>query len=192
MRPFSRFGELLFYAAATAVLAALVHSTLVLAIPAVADHDAFSTVAALAPNGETETLPRAAPAARRFPYLDPAVAAAFCRYDLAAGPVRVRAPLGRAGFMSISFHSREGAVFFALTDRAATHGRLEAVVVTPAQLRALIAADDEDNPSQDLRIVSPTDQGFVLMRVFSEEPSLYSDAEAQAKTLQCASEAAKD
>ena len=71
-------------------------------------------------------------------------------------------------------------MFYALTDRAATHGVMEAVIVTPAQLRALVAADDEDNPSEDLRIVSPTEQGFVLARVFSEAPSLYPSAQGQA------------
>ena len=117
---------------------------------------------------------------------DPAVAGAFCRYDLSAGPVRVRSPTGRAGFASISFHSRRGAVFYALTDRAATHGVMEAVIVTPAQLRALVASDDEDNPSEDLRIVSPTTQGYVLARVFSEEPSLYPSAQDQATAMTCA------
>ena len=90
--------------------------------------------------------------------------------------MRVKAPVGRAGFASLSFHSRRGAVFYALTDRAATHGRMEAVIVTPAQLRVLVAHDDEDDPSQDLRVVSPTAEGFVIMRAFSELPSLYAAA----------------
>ena len=55
--------------------------------------------------------------------LDPAVASAVLSFRPANGPVRVRAPLGRAGFASLSFHTRRGAVFYALTDRAATKGR---------------------------------------------------------------------
>jgi uncharacterized membrane protein len=81
-------------------------------------------------------------------------------------------------------------VFYALTDKAATHGVMEAIVVTPSQLRALVARDDEDNPSQDLRVVCTTTEGFVLMRAFSELPSLYAAAEAQAKSLSCAPEPA--
>jgi len=188
VRAFTRFGELVYWLFAVVVLTGLVHGALVLLMPSVGDRDAFSVLSQLAPVGATETLPRAAPGSRRFPYVDPAVAAAFCRYDLSVGPVRVRAPSGRAGFFSISLHSRRGSVFFALTDRAATRGKLEAVIATPAQLKALLAADDEDNPSQDLRVVSPTTQGFVLTRVMSEQPSLYSEAEAQARTLQCLSE----
>jgi uncharacterized membrane protein len=79
-------------------------------------------------------------------------------------------------------------VLYALTDRAATHGLMEAVVVTPSQLRELIAHDDEDDPSQDLRIVSTTNEGFVLARVFSELPSLYDAAEKQAESMSCAPE----
>jgi uncharacterized membrane protein len=176
------------FLAAVAIVAALVHFVVVLVIPVLATHDAFARLEGLGPAGETVALARPGPTERLFPYADPALAAAFCRYDLSAGPVRVKAPVGRAGFASLSFHTRHGAVFYALTDRAATHGHMEAVIVTPAQERALAAHDDEDNPSQDLRIVSTTNQGFVMMRAFSELPSLYGAAEDQVKTLSCASE----
>ena len=188
MRAFTRFGELVYWLFAVVVLTGLVHGALVLLMPSVGDRDAFSVLSQLAPVGATETLPRAAPGSRRFPYVDPAVAAAFCRYDLSVGPVRVRAPSGRAGFFSISLHSRRGSVFFALTDRAATRGKLEAVIATPAQLKALLAADDEDNPSQDLRVVSPTSEGFVVVRAFSELPSLYPAASDETQAMTCVTE----
>ena len=189
MRLLRALGELAFYGVAVAALSALVHFVVVLTIPLVATRDAFASLSHLAAPGQTIALPRATPGVRRFPFLDPAVATAFCRYDLSDGPVRVRAPLGRAGFNSLSLHSRRGAVFYALTDRAAARGAIEAVIVTPAQLRALASADDEDNPSQDLRIVSPTVDGYAVRRVFSELPSLYAAAEDEAKTLGCTTEA---
>ncbi len=161
---------------------------MILVIPVVATRDAFARLEELGPVDATIALARPSPTERRFPYADPALASAFCRFDLAAGPVRVKAPVGRAGFASLSFHTRRGAVFYALTDKAATHGVMEAIIVTPGQLRALVAHDDEDNPSQDLRIVSTTTEGFVLMRAFSELPSLYAAAEDQAKSLSCAPE----
>jgi len=188
MRLAAALRELLFYAAVVAVLATLVHFVVILTMPVVAKHDAFAELVDLGAPGQTVVLPRASPSVRRFPYFDPAVADAFCRYDLTAGPVRVRAPLGRAAFTSVSMHSRRGAVFYALTDRAAAKGAIEAVIVTPAQLRALQAADDEDNPSTDLRIVSPTIDGYAMRRVFSEAPGLYPEAEAEAATLACATE----
>jgi uncharacterized membrane protein len=62
------------------------------------------------------------------------------------------------------------------------------VVVTPAQLRVLVAHDDEDNPTQDLRVPSPTVEGFVVMRAFSELPSLYEAASQQVQMMTCATE----
>jgi uncharacterized membrane protein len=177
-----------YYFAAAVILGGLAHFALVFSIPLVATRDAYNRLAEIGPADTTLAVPRAGPQQRLLAYADPAVASALCFFDLKKGPIRVRAPLGRAGFASLSFHSRRGAVFYALTDRAATHGAMDAVIATPKQLRGLIAQDDEDNPSQDLRIVSPTLQGFVLARILSELPSLYAEAEAQAKSLSCAPE----
>jgi uncharacterized membrane protein len=188
VNPRAALTEAAFYLAAALIVGGLAHFAIVLSIPLVATHDAYDRLAAIGPVDSTLAVPRAGPRERLLAYADPAVASALCFFDLRNGPIRVRAPLGRAAFASLSFHSRRGAVFYALTDRAATHGMMEALIATPKQLHALIAQDDEDNPSQDLRIASPTVQGFVLARIFSELPSLYPEAEAEAKTLSCAPE----
>jgi uncharacterized membrane protein len=188
VNPRAALTEAAFYFAAALIVGGLAHFALVLSIPLVATHDAYDRLAAIGPVDSTLPVPRAGPRERLLAYADPAVASALCFFDLKNGPIRVRTPLGRAAFASLSFHSRRGSVFYALTDRAATHGMMEAVIATPKQLRVLIAQDDEDNPSQDLRIASPTLQGFVLARIFSELPSLYVEAEAEAKSLSCALE----
>jgi uncharacterized membrane protein len=180
----SRFGEAALYVAATAIVAALVHLIVVLITPSVATRDAFALLTPQGGLSETVALPRASPDQKTLPYADPAVAWAFCRYDLASGPVRVTAPVGRA-FASISFHTRHGLVFYALTDKAATHRVIDAVLATPGDIRALEAHDDEDDPSRDLRIAAPAPEGYVVVRVFSELPSLYPEAEAQAMRLVC-------
>jgi uncharacterized membrane protein len=179
-----RAAAALYYASLVVVVAGLVHLSTVLIAPNVAEHDAFARVVALAEPYKTT----AAPASRAFPYADPTVATTVCRYDLASAPVRVRAPLSRPGFAALAFHSRRGAVFYALTDRAAAKGRLEALIVTHAQLRVLASRDDEDNPSQDLRIVAPDDQGFVTLRVLSQSPDDMPAAAEQAAAMTCAPE----
>ena len=179
-----RPGETALFIATAAVVAALVHLIVVLFMPAVATRDAFARLAPLGAVDETVPLPRASPGERSFPYADPAVAWAFCRYDLGSGPIRVTAPVGRA-FASISFHTGRGLLFYALTDKAATHGVINAVLATPDDVRTLEAHDDEDDPSRDLRIAAPAPEGYVVMRVFSERPSLYPEAEAQAEGLVC-------
>jgi uncharacterized membrane protein len=188
VNPRAALNEAAFYFAAALIVGGLAHFAIVLSIPLLATHDAYDRLAEIGPVDSTVLVPRAGPRERLLAYADPAVASALCFFDLKNGPIRVRAPLGRAAFASLSFHSRRGAVFYALTDRAATHGMMEALIATPKQLRALIAQDDEDNPSEDLRIASPTPQGFVLARIFSELPSLYVEAEAEAKSLSCAAE----
>jgi uncharacterized membrane protein len=173
---------------AAAMIAALVHIVAILIIPLYATRDAFARLSQLGPVNATIALPQPSPQDRLFPYGDPAIASAFCRFDLTDGPLRVKAPVDGSGFASLSFHTRRGGIFYAITDKAATHGMLEALVLTEEQLRVLSAKDDEDAPVQELRVVSTARQGFVLMRALSEQPSLYSRAEARARSLTCVSE----
>jgi uncharacterized membrane protein len=187
MRGSFRLSEAATLTGAAVILAALVHLVVILVAPWVAERDAFQRIAPLGKLNETILLPRAAPGERLSPYADPAVAMAVCRYDLSSGPIRVTAPAARA-FSSISFHTRRGLVFYALTDRAATHGVIDAVLATPADVQALAAHDDEEDPSRDLRVAAPAPQGYVVLRVFSELPSLYPEAQAEAKRLTCKSE----
>lgn len=173
-----------------ALTAGLVHIVAILIIPLYASNDAFARLSRLGATNATILLPEAGAGQRLFPYGDPAVAAAFCRYDLSAGPLRVKAPVARYEFSSISFHNRHGDIFYALTDRAATQNMLEALVVTEKQLRAISAHDSEDESTRELRIVSSTNEGFVLMRSFSQAPSLIAEAEERASALKCQPEAA--
>ena len=184
MRPRQRGLEAAAYVAAILILAALVHLLVVLIVPRVATRDAFARLAPLGALNETVVLPRASPKGSLLPYADPAVAMSFCRFDLALGPLRVAAPTGRA-FASISFHTRRGLVFYELTDKAATNGIISAVLATPGDIRLLAAHDVEENPSRDLRIAAPDNEGYVTMRAFSELPSLYGEAEAEARRLKC-------
>ncbi len=169
---------------AATLLAAITHLTVVLLTPVVATRDAYARLAAFGKIYETVALPQTGPGERLLPLADPAVAAAFCRYNPAAGPIPVRGPTGRA-FSSIAFHTRRGLAFYALTEKAGAKGAIEAFLATPADLRALAARDDEESPSRDLRIAAPEREGYVMLRVFSALPSLYAEADAGAGRLTC-------
>lgn len=184
MRERSRYEAVVVPVAAAFILAALVHIAVLLLAPRVANRSAFARLVPLGRLDETVLLPRASPSGTMLPFADPAVAMAFCRYDLAAGPIRLTTPAGRQ-MSSISFHTKKSVVYYALTDRAAVNGVVQAVLGTPAQLRALAAHDDDEAPSRDLRIAAPAPEGYVMTRVFSEFPSLYPASEAQAKRLTC-------
>ncbi len=179
-----RRDEAVVLVAATVILATLVHFIVVLLAPHVATRDAFARLAPLGALNETVLLPRASPSDKTLSFADPSVATAFCRYDLASGPIRIRAPAGRS-MSTISFHTRLGLVYYALTDRAAVNGVVGAVLGTPASLRALAVRDDEESPTHDLRVAAPAREGYVTIRVFSEFPSLYRLAEAEAMRLTC-------
>jgi uncharacterized membrane protein len=170
-----------------AITAGLVHIVAILIIPLYASNDAYARLATLGPTIATILLSQN-PASDLFPFRDPAVAASFCRYDLRQGPLRVKAAITRYEYSSLSFHTRRGGIFYALTDRAATQGALEALVVTDKQLRAIAAHDAEDEPVRELRIVSATSEGFVMMRSFSQAPSAIGDAETRVGALKCQSE----
>lgn len=184
-----RAASALYGLAVVLTFAAFVHVIVVWLIPSYATRDAYATVMRLgAPDATTLVVP-GAEGKDPFPLLDPATPMAFCLYDLTRGPARVTLPLGRPGFMSLSFHAAAGVAFFALTDRAASGGKIEAVLVTAEQQKILQAHDDEENPSQDLRILAPAATGFALARALAETPGLTADAEAAAKRLTCRVEA---
>jgi uncharacterized membrane protein len=169
------------------VIAVGVHIAAILASPYLADQDAFSKVQATltadkaqiisAPGGENTWLPRP----------DPAAAVATCAFDLRNGPMRVSARTGSLP-LSFSFHKETGGVFFAVTDRAAVRGELEIVAMTGRQLDEARAAEDENAPSRDVRIVAPELQGFVIVRVVAPAPSLRLQAEEMAKSVSCTAE----
>lgn len=166
------------------VLAGLVHLVTVLTIPALSERDALSRLAVTLSSERAELLSASPERGRWLPSPDPAMAVAACAYDLDEGPVRVAARTGGL-FESISFHAKGGAVFFAVTDRAATRGALDLLVMTRAQLDEAVAEEEESDISRDVRIVSPTRRGMVVVRALAALPSLRAEAEATAQAVTC-------
>ena len=169
------------------VLAVAVHIVMVLAMPRLATQDAFSrlrgtmeaeTAVLIAGTGRAETW---------IPLPDPASAVAACAYDLTEGPVRISARTGPL-VQSISFHNRGGGVFYAVTDRAAVRGQLELVVMTRRQYEEALAAEEQDAPSRDVRVVAPRREGFMVVRAVAPSPSLRPQAEEAVRAVGCIAE----
>jgi uncharacterized membrane protein len=166
------------------VLAVAVHIVIILAAPGFAAQDAFSRLQDTLAADSAQVVSAPGGAATWMPQPDPAFAVAACAFDLQDGPMRVSARTGPL-FQSLSFHSKGGTVFYALTDRAAVRGELELVVMTPRQLDEALAMEDENDPSRDVRILTPQREGFVIVRVAAPLPSLRAEAEATAKAVSC-------
>ncbi|MFC3691955.1 DUF1254 domain-containing protein [Chenggangzhangella methanolivorans] len=148
------------------VLAGLVHIGSLLGVPRYATQGPLERIAALGPEGAFVTLADEGDAADLLPFRDPAFVTAACRYDLSSGPVAVTAPLPST-YGAISVHARAGQPFYALTDRAATGGRVEITILAKDD----VAAAEQEEPSEEsrpkLKIVSPTETGFILVRLFA-------------------------
>lgn len=184
-----RLLALFLYSLGVLFVAGLVHLIAVLAMPEIAPNDAFARLSAIAKTGQPVLLPQPLPGHELTPFEDPALAQVVCLFDLSHGSMHVRGEVDHETLLTLSFHSRDGRVFYAMTDRAAVHGKIDVRVVTQPQLQALQAEDDEDNPPQELRLVAPQIQGFVLINALAAYPSQRTAAEARATSMNCAPEA---
>ena len=173
------------WAMAIVVIAGITHFASILMMPRLAPSDSYARIEALTPLHRTTLLPRVDASDASDSFDDPALARGACRYDLTRGPVRLRASLTPDSLMLLSFHSRYSDIYYSMTDRSATRGRLEALIFTRDQLDDVEANDSEDELPQELRIVAPTSLGFVLMRALAERPGDREDAEKSVTSIAC-------
>ena len=165
------------------VLGGMVHLATVLALPATASRDAYSRLTPIAQVNTVVPLPEPAPATALLPFMDPAFAAAVCRYDLTAAPLKLTVPVSQA-YTSVSFYTRKGIAYYAINDRAAGRRSIELDLMTTQQRDDL--PDDEEVTAADRLIVeSPSLTGLIVARAFAPEPSLLPTATAALQSAQC-------
>lgn len=167
------------------IIAGIVHIVSILAMPALATRDAFARLAAATPVNALALLPDAGPGREIIPFDDAQTAIAICRFDLGGGPLRVGAAVAGDSLLSLAFHRKHGEVFYAMTDRAAARGRIDVVVATAAQIEALEAGDNADEPVQDLRLPVADAVGYVVARALAERPGDMARARAQLQSVSC-------
>lgn len=179
------FARLLLATSAGLVLAGIVHIVTILLIPPLSQSDAAHAYAALGAGGQAELVragdPRGLPLPRED---DPATVTAICSYDLAAGPMRV---VARAGTLplALTLHRQGGGTLYAITDRAAIRGVVEFLVMTQEQRDERAARDEEGEVSRELRVVSDSERGLIVVRVLARLPSDRADAEGLASGVAC-------
>lgn len=183
-----RFFDFAPWAAATLLIAGIVHLVSVLLMPAVAPRTAYVRVLEAVGDAPTDTLiplPPAAAGAKALPFEDPAFAEGVCLYDLSKGLMRVSATTDGEDFLAFSFHSSGGRRYHAITDHAAIKGKVDIVIGDERQMDALQSATDEA-PPQEVRLTSPTNRGFVLIRSFAKRPADQARARERLNTVACA------
>ena len=77
------------------VLGAIVHLATVMLLPRTATQDAYARLLPAAPINTVVPLPPPTPDAAVMPFMDPAFAAAVCRYDLSQGPLKFTVPVSQ-------------------------------------------------------------------------------------------------
>ena len=166
MRRGSLAGALV-WALAVVMLAGVVHISSILLLPSVAARNSYVRLSPFAPARGFAALPAPAPGVESLPFTDPGAILAVCRYDLGAGPWRIRVDTDTEALTSLSFYSSSGLVFHTLTDRAALRGRLDVTLGTAAQIEAAEAADTDEALANEVRLASSSRSGIILMRAMA-------------------------
>src|SRR5262245_42931672 len=95
------------------VFAGLIHIVAVLTLPMLAPKNAHARLAALGPTNIMIELPAAAPGHQVMPMMAPDVRYAFCRFDLANGPVRLTASVADDLWL-VALYTPEGDNFYSV------------------------------------------------------------------------------
>jgi uncharacterized membrane protein len=169
-------------------IAGITHIVAVFALPEIAAKDTYAGILEVAKPGQLTILPPSRQDKPVMPFADPAMVQAACPFDLSQGGLRLHADVEGGRLLTFSFRTSDGQAFYSMTDLAAQQGKIDVVVLTAAQLETVEAEDDEDDPSQDLRLVAPEPRGFVIVGALAVYQSNRADAEDRVKSVVCAIE----
>ena len=168
---------------AGALLGGIVHLVAVLILPNSATQDAYTRLTPIAPVNSVAAVPQPSPQNEAMPFMDPAFAAAVCRYDLSDGPIKLRVPVSPA-YTSVSFYTRRGVAYYAINDRAAGRRLIELELMTSAQ-RSQLPEDEEVTAADRLIVESPSNTGLIVLRALAPEPGLMPVARTVLSTATC-------
>jgi uncharacterized membrane protein len=151
------------------ILGGIVHLVTIMLLPQAASQDAYARLTPIAAVNTMAALPPPTPERSVLPFLDPAFAAAVCRYDLSEAPLKLMVPVS-PWYTSVSFYTRQGVAYYAINDRAAGRRVIELELMTSDQ-RALLPGDEEVTSADRLIIESPSTTGLILVKTLAVTPS---------------------
>jgi len=166
-----------------ALLGGIVHLIAILILPNTAALDAYTRFAPVAPVNKVTPVPQPTPQNEVMPFMDPAIASAVCRYDLADGPIKLTLPVS-AAYTSVSFYTRRSVAYYAINDRAAGRRLIELLLMTSDQ-RADLPEDEDVTAADRLIVESPTSTGLIVMKALAPEPGLMPAAQATLERATC-------
>jgi len=167
------------------LMGGIVHLGTVLYLPTTATQDAYARISPVSPVNAMVALPAPSSESTIVPFMDPAFAAAVCRYDITGGPVKLRAPVSPA-YTSVSFYTDKGIAYYAINDRAAGRRIIELELMTKAQ-RDELPEDDETAAADRLIVESPSEKGLIVLRALAPEPGMMAAAKTALSAARCES-----
>lgn len=156
------------------LLGGIVHFVMILYLPNTATQNAYTRISAIAPVNAVTALPAPTAAKAILPLMDPAFAAAVCRYDLKEAPLKLTVPVSPA-YTSVTFYTNRDIAYYAINDRAAGRRTIELDLMTSAQ-RAQLPDDEEVAAADRLIVESPSTTGLIVLRALAPEPALMPSA----------------
>jgi uncharacterized membrane protein len=175
--------RLLLWILAAVLLGGIVHLGTVLAMPQAATQDAYSRLAPLTPVNAVVPLPAPTAQSSTLPFMDPAFAAAVCRYDLSSGIIKLNVPVSQA-YTSLTFYTRKSVAYYAINDRAAGRRAIELDLMTPEQ-HAQVPEEEDVTAADRLIIESPSTTGLIVLRALAPEPGQMAMARQALAGAQC-------
>jgi uncharacterized membrane protein len=169
-----QLGAVATFVIGTALLAGAIHIIVILLVPYLAKADGWSRLAAYAGENKFAELPTAGPDEGGVAGLDPLFVNGACRLHLDDAPAGITVD-ARERFWSVALYDPRGTIVFSLNDRTAVQGRLDMIVVDPAQNARLQEASTVEI---ELTIVaeSPSDDLIAILRLFAPTTAAQEDA----------------
>jgi uncharacterized membrane protein len=174
----------LLYILLALVLAGLIHIVAVLTLPALAPKNAWARLVALGPPNTMIQLPPPSPGHQIMPMMAPDVRYAFCRFDLAKGPVRLRAAVSDDLWL-IAFYTPEGDNFYTVAGADMKRPQIDLVIANGDQPVPEAGADAPEDLDEVVVIKSPVTEGIAMIRAPLAGPSRAKRAEEALKTTFC-------
>lgn len=152
------------------LLGGIVHFVTILYLPNTATQNAYTRISTISPVNKVVPLPAPTAGKAVVPLMDPAFAAAVCRYDLKESPLKLTTPVSPA-YTSVTFYTNKDIAYYAINDRAAGRRTIELDLMTSAQ-RAQLPDDEEISAADRLIVESPTQTGLIVLRALAPEPGM--------------------
>lgn len=149
--------------------AGIVHIVVLMLVPEFSERDAWSRLAMASDLYKMTRLDAEAGGAPVVKSVDPLFYAAACRFDLAEGMVRIKAP-GNVPFWSVSVYDRSGHNLYSFNDHSATGGVVDTVVLTPAQMIDVRRQLPEELQGA-IFVEAPIEEGIFVIRSFVPDDS---------------------